>query len=339
MNINAIKDAIKSLAQSLQVPTIFPAALLVLTNLHLLWPGILTAVKGSTLEETTLTIGATLMLSYMLYAINYPLTRLFEGYRWRETAFGQWLEDRMRNRLLDIRREATELAVWIQSFSASHKIDPTNPDTAGLRPLELEWWRWANARLARLARRLDTYFPSEPEAVLPTALGCTIRAFEDYSRTRYGMDSVALWPRLVPILREAGHLEFVTQEKAVLDFLMNTCLIIWFIGIECFLYGMIHGEWVIIFASIPLAIAISLFIYYCMVLAARQWGTMVKVSFDLYRHDLRRALGLRALHSTPDEYVRWRDVSVFLLQETRRRSLLHFMSEEESDTWRLQNTK
>ena len=140
-------------------------------------------------------------------------------------------------------------------------------------------------------------------------------AFEDYPRTRYGIDAIALWSRLVPLLRQNEYLDFVNQEKRVFDFLLNTCVVIAVLGLETSYIALYKGVYLLWIVPVALLLGFSItwVLYQAMIFAARQWGTTVRAAFDIYRHDLYKHLGLRPSYSFKTEYERWRAISQFLL--------------------------
>jgi hypothetical protein len=140
-----------------------------------------------------------------------------------------------------------------------------------------------------------------------------IAAFEDYPRTRYGIDTIALWPRLVPILKEERFTDFVSQEKSVLDFLLNMFAVLLVLSIELVYLTLFLGRVEFAIGICIFAFTVSWMLYEGSVIAARQWGTTVRVAFDLYRHNLWHRLGLRPTERFQEEYVRWQQVSRFLL--------------------------
>jgi len=318
MNINAIKDAVKALAQSLQLTTIFPAGLFVLVNAYLVLPLVYPDLDLTTPPVVTILVSLALMLSYTLYAFNFPLIRLLEGYMWRDTDLVQWLERQQQHEFDELYEELRELRA--QHEECSDYLD----GLGGKAPLDdrlisyTEQWRELQLRLPRLERRFDRDYPPTRDRVLATRLGNTIAAFEDYPRTRYGMDSVALWARLIPVLRDREYLGFVTQEKAVLDFLMNTCIVIAVLASEVVLLTLyLWYPWIALF-TIGSAGLVVVLLYNGMIIAARQWGTTVRVAFDLYRHDLHQYLQLRPTGSFGKEREQWQTVSEFFLCRRER---------------------
>lgn len=272
MGISALGDAIKSLAQSLQVSTIFPAGLLVMLNTYFIAPLLFPDLDCTTPQAITIVISMSLLSSYTLYAFNFPLIRLFEGYKFQEdflfSILSKWSYDR-----------------------------------------EIKRFR----RIGNGEGRPDRDFPSKEALFLPTKIGNVIKSFEEYPKTHYGMDSIALWSRLVPVLKDKGFLNYVSQEKTVFDFLLNMCVVTIIFGVEL-VYKFIYLGHV---KAIPLIFLATYLVFRILYegsyVAARQWGTVVRVAFDLYRHDLAQRLSLRPASTFREEWNRWKAVSHFFL--------------------------
>ena len=77
---------------------------------------------------------------------------------------------------------------------------------------------------SRHGRILSESFPRNAEEILPTRLGNTIHAFEDYPDTRYGMDAVELWPRLVAKV-DKEYRAVLDDAKASFDFMINSSVL------------------------------------------------------------------------------------------------------------------
>lgn len=272
MSISTLGDAIKSLAQSLQVSTIFPAGFLVMFNNYFIVPLILPDLDRTTPQAVTVVISSTLLLSYTLYAFNFPLIRFFEGYKFQEDF------------LFSI------LLKW--SYSR-----------------EIKRFR----RMESGEGRRDRDFPSKEALFLPTRIGNVIKSFEEYPKTRYGMDTIALWSRLVPVLKDKEFLDYVLQEKSVFDFLLNMCLVTSILGIELAYRSIYLHQWIAIPLISGLTYLILRILYEGTYIAARQWGTVVRVAFDLYRHDLAKWLSLRPASTFQEEWDRWDAISHFFL--------------------------
>jgi hypothetical protein len=327
MTITSIKDAIKALAQSLQVSTIFPAGLFILINAYVVLPQIIPGLDTQSVVAITLIISSALMLSYTFYAFNFPLIRLFEGHKLRDADVSQRLLQSQRarhQRVIDRLDNLYDRALLLKN---EFGFDPDQrPTPRALTKDERNDWNEVQFEMSELERRLDLSFPSETKAVLATSLGNTIKAWEEYPRTRYGMDAVALWPRLVPLLQQTKFLEFVSQEKSVFDFLLNTCLVVGVLGLELTYLCLFTGAWAKALL-IPLATIVLVYVLYQgLVVAAREWGTTVRVAFDLHRYELYKRLALKPTWTFEEERVLWEQISQFFAFRRKHPSFDRFVS-------------
>jgi hypothetical protein len=323
MSINVIMDALKALAQSLQLSMMFPAVLFLMTNVYILLPLSPLRLDPNSQPTTFAAIILSLMLSYTLYTFNFPLIRFFEGYKLKGNPIREWLAWNQQQwhaylvqQISRLERQRTKLN--------NDLYRPEMKESSGD-------WQWVNLELSRLKRDLDRNYPSSAAAVLPTTLGNTIAAFEDYPRTRYGMETIALWPRLMPLLRDKNYLSFVSQEKTAFDFLMNTLIVIATLSGEWIVLALFSGEIALALISLAVAVVVLSILYHGMVVAARQWGTAVRVAFDLHRYDLHERLELKstANESFQDEVERWRDISRFFALRPEKPDFAWFRSQEE----------
>ena len=196
---------------------------------------------------------------------------------------------------------------------------------------EYYWKHWVrtNYECSLLRYILEHSFPSNAKAVLATTLGNAIAAFEDYPRSRYGMDSIALWPRLLPILRTSKYHEYVTQEKMTFDFLLNMIVIIALLTIEFFYSFLYQNTLLPAIFSVVLGCGILVVLYQGLVVAARQWGTTVRVAFDTHRQELFQRLKLQSVSSTAEEYKRWQEVSAFFIYRQEEYAFSGFVPTKE----------
>jgi hypothetical protein len=270
IGINALKDAVKSLAQTLQVSTIFPAGFFVLINAYYIVPLFDPEFDCASRQVITVLISLTLLLSYTFYAFNFPLIRFVEGYKLRPFGF---------------------IPQYLRSLQ-KRKLQKRKND--------------------RRFHEIDRDFPPE-DRLLPTNIGNVIAAFEEYPNDRYGMDAIALWSRLVPVLEKQEFLDHVTQEKAIFDFLLNMCVVIAVLGVELTYRASFLGNVILALGTLLVVSITCTVLWEGMYIAARQWGTVVRVAFDLYRHDLAEHLVLRPVTTFGEEYEQWQAISRFYL--------------------------
>lgn len=121
------------------------------------------------------------------------------------------------------------------------------------------------------------------------------------------MDSVYLWPRMLPILKDKKFLEFVQNEKTTMDFLLNLGLVSLVVSIEVLVTH--HTSMCLV------GFFLAWVFYYAANFVAMDWGTMVCAAFDLYREDLRKALYLPEIpaYSLEQEQEQWGRISQFIV--------------------------
>jgi len=258
-------------------------------------------------------LGVALLLGMLLWGLHIPLIRFFEGY---------WLIAPVR---------PLRSAPWPQGDGYKHGIRATLG-----RALDRVRWEIGRGRLAygtkrqarwicdraRLvaikadpslertlaARDLTKRFPPADDLVLPTELGNVIRAFETHPRERYGLDGIAIWPRIAAILSEKERLDIdeVTTDVA---FWINGLVIVGVFGSLLFAERLWHrpGGAIVTFA-IEIAVVISVtvigtFIYRQLISAAIRWGEPVRAAFDGHRLELYDRLGVRRPVTADDDKV------------------------------------
>jgi len=167
-------------------------------------------------------------------------------------------------------------------------------------------------RLTDLQVRAEVEYPPANAELLPSKLGNIIRAFEYYPDTRYNIETITVWPRLLAVLPKS-RVEAINAEKSLMDFWLNlslvllisslfwavaiwdTAIIFWPFGILVLIGGILLGYGAYR-AAIPSAIA---------------WGYEVRTAFDLYRSDLLRKLGIQKPTSLSEEKSIWQKIFWF----------------------------
>jgi hypothetical protein len=238
----------------------------------------------------------TIVLSGILYNVNSPLIRLYEGYPWQ----GLWIG---RQRKKHYQRQFRVLyAQWNAmpglERALNIKAKPGEEDPRLKHVL-------SKKKTAGL--RLNTDFPRAEKLVLPTRLGNVIRSFEGYPDVQYGMEGVALWPRLMAKLDKEYSGE-IDGAKTSFDFMLNcsalSALLSTLMLVAGLIYpaplaslssGLLWGVEIIIFWGL------AFFFYRLSIDRATAWGNTVKSAFDLYRWDLLKQLGYSRLPQTVSE--------------------------------------
>jgi hypothetical protein len=222
-----------------------------------------------------------LLLTALLYNLNGPIIRFYEGYPWQDSLLGGWRKRVHRARFVRARDRWHGLQ---RLFSLSGAEDEPEYSQA------LDYWNF-------LGRELNDQFPRDEEGVLPTRLGNVIRSFEDYPQRQYSLEAITLWPRLIARIDERYAAQ-IDNAKSSLDFMLNSSLLC---GVLAALFAAVRlyypvglmepYSWSPAVLALAALLAAAYLLYQLSVPRAQAWGTMVKGAFDLYRWDLLDALG------------------------------------------------
>jgi hypothetical protein len=223
-------------------------------------------------QDRFLVLGAlALVLGLALVGLRYPLTRLLEGYP-LELGPGR----RLRRPFLWLQRRSYDRLAAMRDDKERTGAERT----------------WA-------ARVLDRRFHRDRDRILATRFGNAFRATENYSFTRWGLDGVAAWPRIEPLLNEQER-ELHTNAESDLAFFVNAALGAFATGVLMLVDGLagefVHPWWAYV---VPFAVAYA--IYRASIGAAERLGTERRASIDLHRRELYGLLGVRAPASFSDE--------------------------------------
>ncbi|HEY5839088.1 MAG TPA: hypothetical protein VIT19_08635 [Pyrinomonadaceae bacterium] len=215
-----------------------------------------------------------IVLSGLMYNLNIPILRWYEGYPWRYSWIGQWLTSRherrfesMQNRANAIRATRQVMEQTDKNFSEQLWIKEFFEDLKELRaprigPLEHKWeeiwktaplkerlssdqrqWRILLAGLrsqhGQYLRELGANYPDSKSLILPTHLGNVIRSFEYYSSREYGIDSIVMWPRMVAIIPKEYAI-VMDDAKTTFDFMLNCSVLSFVLALSMLLTGMFY---------------------------------------------------------------------------------------------------
>lgn len=190
-----------------------------------------------------------------------PMLRLLEGY------WPSWLAWLRRPLLVHLEQQAAaEDAAWQQL--ATDVLD--HPDTTTADQLA------AFARLDQRRRRR----PKAANRYLPTRIGNILRAAESWPADKYGLDAVAVWPRLWLLLPDSTRQELMAA-RAALDSAVGVAI-----------WGLLFCGFAI---WMPLAILIGLVVTAAAIrfwapARAENFGDLLEAAFDLHRTTLYRQL-------------------------------------------------
>ena len=326
--VQNLSDFFKLLIQAFNLSAILPAIIfntLVLVFLIPIAPESLQFYKNwsPTVQLTGLTISVS-VIAYILDAVNYTLIRLLEGYypyptKEVQSRINKEYVQSIRNRIFQIDQTTEELL-------PKAKANPGGEAERLVRELDQH-----NGVLVKLIAR---NYPEDPNLAMPTPFGNVIRAAEYYPKKRLGMDAIALWPFLTPILTKNEYAQFIIRQKAMMDFLINSLAIIW-VFIPIFLFVEVKFQRTITPIAgfqISFLLFTALFLYIISIQSAASWGISIRTAFILFKDELRQSLKLRKPYNYEDEKLLWEFTSSFLRTEPMSEAQLTKWADKIFDT-------
>lgn len=216
---------------------------------------------------------AVTVLAYLLQAVTPTVVRLYEGYNWGrlDSRLTNWARLGQKRKLQNL--QETSFSNEEGALKAGHQ-------------------RTAYS---------DLYynFPRNPNLILPTRLGNTLIAAEEYSYQVYFLDAVTWWPRLAPLLPQAFRAQ-VDNALTPLLALLNLLALVG--GALVFLTDQRWWLFVLVFVG---ALLLARFCYAAAVKQAESYGILIRVAFDLYRHEILKQMHIPIPDNLVDEGVLW----------------------------------
>jgi hypothetical protein len=226
------------------------------------WSAVLLEHPAAVVGAVLVVSLSALLLGLLLQPFQVRAVRVLEGYweRWPLTA---WL---------------AAIMIELQRRRWSRLRARAETETRGAT---------ARRRSAEAQRRLAAYPPAD--VLLPTALGNALRAGELSAGERYGLATLASWPRLYLQVSERGAALLSTTRDA-LDAAVNLCwsfLALTGIG-SVALYDEPSCWWLC-----GVGLGLAAIAYKGAVTAAQSYAGLMHVAYDLHRFDLLTALHYR----------------------------------------------
>lgn len=220
------------------------------------------------------------------------------------TAWGAWVS-------LDTTSQATVAAVGVLGITAFayllHLL--TGPIVQFYEgygwPKRIEGW------FTRYATSSGGPLPNDSALYRPTRLGNTIRAAEEHAFSMVKLDTVLWWPRLFALLPENVRVDLASSLMTVVG-LLNLATILGFGA------AMLGAVFIVLGAPVMFLVAFiggALLCRVCYLAGAMQaqtYGELIRVSFDLYRHQLLKQMGIAVPASVDDEIILWPALSMWI---------------------------
>lgn len=241
-----------------------------------------------------------LVLAVVLYYLNTPIVRMYEGYPWGGSVIGTLLAKRQQNKM----QKASLIRRCIAKLQVERAAGRTQVDLGDIATVKTQ-----------LARLLNNRYPNRSTLVLPTRLGNVIRAFETYTDRQYGAGTIALWPRLQGVL-DGSFAQALDAAQTAFSFMINSAFLTLVLAMLSTAFGTIwhppeagahYQAWM---GLTVLFLTLSYLSYLGAINRAGEWGTQVKSAFDLYRLTLLDRLGYKIKPADlTDERRMWRVIN------------------------------
>lgn len=250
----------------------------------------------------------TIVLSGLVYNLNIPIMRLFEGYPWRESNLGKWMTRHHQAKLDSLKAREQGMRVMREVLQS----DPGNPKVNEF-----------SARFDRISQQILNEFPSNRTSVLPTRFGNVMRSFEDYPRRQYGISAITIWPRLIGKI-DKDYAATIDDSKVALDFMMNGAALSGVFTLLVIILGLVYqrplndrGAFIVWLVEVAAFALLSHLMYRGSINRSAAYGAKIKAAFDLYRWELLKQFGYSRTPTTiADERALWQNISTFLIYGT-----------------------
>jgi hypothetical protein len=222
--------------------------------------------------------GAALLVGLVLLGLNHPITRWFEGYPLKSHG-ERWYAKHLCGRLM--RRQQAKFTEMRQACVS-----------AGATDVERRTAVW----------RMDQAFPRDNEdLLLPTSFGNAVRAFERHSYIRWGLNGIAVWPR-IEMLLPTEETQVHADARGEVAFFVNGSLLAAIAGLVLVADELVNQPLPVYAAplyAVPFIVGMAF--YAASIGSAVRWGSAVRASIDIHRRELYEKLGLRTPLDFTDE--------------------------------------
>jgi hypothetical protein len=270
----------------------------------------------------------TIVISGLVYNLNIPILRWYEGYPWKDSWIGTWMTRRHKKRFDAAQNRATAMRAarelmkktdkefssqeqWIKEVfedlkgldaplieqgNIEHsweKIWQTPPTSGRLSATQRQWQDLYNSLTSQHGRYLDqikTNYPENRGLILPTRLGNVIRSFEYYPFREYRIDSIALWPRMIAIIPKE-YAAVMDDAKTTFDFMINCSVLSFVLAFSMLLAGLAYPSRLV--SSTPLS-------YWLIEIAV-----FFQMSYFFYRLSVNRVGNWGGLVKSAFDLFRW----------------------------------
>jgi hypothetical protein len=242
------------------------------------------------LDSVQQTIGAVVLLltitmwAFVLRALTQPIVEFFAGAAMPRALAGWSLRGQRRA------RQAAERVLGVEP--------PDARNTTHLQPATM---------------RFGQLFPQDEADMQPTLFGNVLAAAGEHPRFAYAMEGALWWPRLSPLLPSYFQ-DTLGGAQAPLMALLNLSVVFSAIGVlGVATLGPVGGNWLAAFVFLIGGALVSHLCYRAAVSQAVAFATLLRVAFDLYRHEILKQMDEDVPSDLAAERALWERLTPLLL--------------------------
>jgi hypothetical protein len=171
-----------------------------------------------------------------------------------------------------------------------------------------------------LVATYDQIYPPPHAGIMPTKFGNILKASEAYSGTRYGIDAVEFWPRLLHVI-PSSYKQTIDEARNELSFLVNMSALSVVFYLLCILAILgsapspSSANWSKVFEnslrymlSGGFGLFLNWFFNRAAIFSVADYGMVLRSSYDLFRLDLLEHFRLRSPKDSVEEFQMWKNL-------------------------------
>jgi hypothetical protein len=284
------------------IPTLVFLGLLI--GLTQVWFGLPTTLRWwmslAVLEQIfigLIVLLAVILVAYMLQMLTAPIVRFYEGYwpEWKPTelAIAHQRKKWMRYARIDKRKELTN---QLDELIESQKMSIDNDQIGSIQEQIAQEVKHATAACYY-------NYPRNPDRLKPTRLGNVLIAVEEYPYQIYQLDATIWWPRLAVLLPQDFRVQ-VDMSLSPMLAAINLSSLFTLLALISLISILFNHQWLLCGLIFIIGLSLARVLYYAVISQAIVYGKLVRVAFDLYRHEI-----LKQMHiPLPDNLFKERTV-------------------------------
>jgi len=253
----------------------------------------------------------TIIIGFTLTALNTFLLKLFEGYvLLHRFPFMRNIQARKANKLIE-QREALRSNIEL----LRKKRKRSSEEELSLEHLMTTY--------DAIVATYDHLYPPPHAGIMPTKFGNILKASEAYTGTRYGIDAVEFWPRLLHVI-PSSYRQAIDEVRNELSFLVNmSALSVVFYSL-CILailtnapsfpdWGRVLENSIRYITAAGLALFCNWFFNRAAIFSVADFGMMIRSAYDLFRLDLLKQFRLKHPKNSVEEFQIWKNLGELLV--------------------------